>query len=92
MIALLEFYAGHREAWATANLKGFLVMHVLVEGRAERRGFIARCARAPWFHEQVTRFFSGTHGPGLIERLLDELVGKRVLNLEADHLTCNLRA
>ena len=91
-IATLEFYAAHRDAWATANLKGFLVMHVLVEGRAERRGFIARCRRAPWFHEQATRFFPGTPGLGLIERLLDELLGKRVLNLEADHLTCNLRA
>jgi glyoxylase-like metal-dependent hydrolase (beta-lactamase superfamily II) len=89
-IATLEFYAAHREAWAAANLKGFLVMHVLVAGRAELRGFIARCARAPWFHEQATRFFSGTDH--LIDRLLDELLGKRVLNLEADHLTCNLRA
>lgn len=89
-IDTLRFYRTHREAWASANLKGFLTMHVLVEGRAARRPFIARCERAPWFREQVARFFPGTQG--LIERLLDELLGKRVLNLEDDHLTCNLKA
>lgn len=89
-IDTLRFYSTHREAWASANLKGFLTMHVLVEGRAAHRPFIARCERAPWFREQVARFFPNT--PGLIERFLDELLGKRVLNLEDDHLTCNLKA
>lgn len=89
-IDTLLFYSTHREAWASANIKGFLVMHVLVEGRPRRDAFIARCERAPWFREQAARFFSAT--PGLIDRFLDELLGKRVLNLENGHLTCNLRA
>lgn len=89
-IDTLLFYITHREAWASANIKGFLVMHVLVEGRARRDAFIARCERAPWFREQAARFFPGT--PGVIDRFLDELLGKRVLNLEDGHLTCNLKA
>jgi hypothetical protein len=42
--------------------------------------------------DQGTVSFPEHTGLGLIERLLDELLGKRVLNLEADQLMCNLRA
>lgn len=89
-IATIEHYSTHRETWALANLKGFLVMHVLVAGSAPQGAFIARCERSPWYREQAARFFPDA--TGLVARLVDELVGKRVLHLDGDHLTCNLRA
>lgn len=89
-IDTIRFYRGHRDRWASTNIKAIMTMHVLVEGQVERSGFIARCARSSWFREHTARFFPDAKG--LLEAYLDELIGKRVLRIERDHITCTLRA
>lgn len=90
-IETIRFQRAHRERWASTNLKAFVVMHVLVEGRVARRAFVARCQRSPWFREQAERFFSGEDR--LLDALIDELIGKRILRAgDDDSLTCALSA
>jgi glyoxylase-like metal-dependent hydrolase (beta-lactamase superfamily II) len=89
-IETIRFYRSHRDRWASTNIKAFMIMHVLVDGRVGRSAFLARCERSSWFREQAARFFPDTRG--LLEAYLDELIGKRILCMERDHITCTLRA
>jgi glyoxylase-like metal-dependent hydrolase (beta-lactamase superfamily II) len=89
-IETIRFYRGNRDRWASTAIKAFMIMHVLVDGRVGRHDFVARCARSSWFREQAARFFP--EAGNLVEAYLDELIGKRILRLERDHLTCTLRA
>jgi glyoxylase-like metal-dependent hydrolase (beta-lactamase superfamily II) len=90
-IETIRFYRAHRERWASTVLKSFVIMHVLAEERVARSAFVARCERAPWFREQAARFFPGE--PRLLDMLIDELLGKRILRADDDgRLTCALNA
>jgi glyoxylase-like metal-dependent hydrolase (beta-lactamase superfamily II) len=89
-IETIRFYRGNRERWASTAIKAFMIMHVLVDGRVQRSGFVARCARSSWFREQAARFFPDAGG--LLEAYLDELIGKRILRMDHDHITCTLTA
>ncbi|HEU4733826.1 MAG TPA: MBL fold metallo-hydrolase [Kofleriaceae bacterium] len=92
-IDTIRFYRGHRERWLSTTLKSFIIMHVLVEDRPPRRAFVERCARAPWFREQVGRFATGAPEPArLVDELVDELLGKHILWMEDDRLRCALPA
>jgi glyoxylase-like metal-dependent hydrolase (beta-lactamase superfamily II) len=89
-IDTIRYFRAHREKWARANIKSFLVMKVLAEGRIDRGAFVARCARSPWFREQAARFFSGA--TTLLDSLLDELLRRCVLQLEGGEIVCSLKA
>ncbi len=101
-LATIRFFRGHRDVWARSNLKAFLTMHVLVEGTTSRLRLAARCRRQPWFRELAARFFPEARGggggndeheyAGLLDSLLDELLGKRLLRLDGDTLSCALQA
>lgn len=89
-IDTIRFYRGHRDRWASTAIKAFMIMHVLIEGHVGRSAFLARCERSPWFREQAARFFPDA--TGLLDAYVDELLGKRILRAERDHLTCTLKA
>ncbi|MGK4005883.1 MBL fold metallo-hydrolase [Sorangium sp. So ce1036] len=89
-IETIRFYRAHRDRWASTVLKSFVIMHVLAAGRATRGAFVARCERSPWFREQAARFFPGQER--LLDALVDDLLGKRILRAEHDQLTCALVA
>lgn len=89
-IDTIRFYRRNRDRWASTNIKAFMIMHVLVEGRVARDAFLARCGRAPWYREQAARFFPEARN--LLDAYLDDLIGKRILRVDDDHLTCTLRA
>ncbi|AUX21869.1 uncharacterized protein SOCEGT47_023650 [Sorangium cellulosum] len=89
-IETIRFYRAHRDRWASTVLKSFVIMHVLAAERATRGAFVARCERSPWFREQAARFFPGQER--LLDALVDDLLGKRILRAEHDQLTCALVA
>jgi len=89
-IETIRFYRGHRDRWASTTIKAFMIMHVLVEGRVARPGFLARCARSPWYREQAARFFPEARG--LLDACLDELIAKQIFRVERDDITCTLKA
>lgn len=94
-LATIRFFAKNPAAWARANLRAFLTMHAILRGPIARAAFAERCRRAPWFREQTARFFPGDEAAraALLEALLDELIGKRVLAISrGDELSCSLRA
>ncbi|WP_199694566.1 MBL fold metallo-hydrolase [Sorangium cellulosum] len=89
-IETIRFYRAHRDRWASTVLKSFIVMHVLAGEQVTRSAFVARCERSPWFQEQAARFFP--RAERLLDALIDELLGRRILRAENDRLTCSLSA
>jgi glyoxylase-like metal-dependent hydrolase (beta-lactamase superfamily II) len=89
-IDTIRFYRGNRDRWASTSIKAFMIMHVLVAGEIGRDAFLVRCARAPWYREQAARFFPDAKH--LLNAYLDELMGKRILRMDRDQITCTLTA
>ncbi|XYH93607.1 MBL fold metallo-hydrolase [Sorangium sp. So ce1128] len=89
-VETIRFYRAHRDRWASTVLKSFIVMHVLAGEPVTRSAFVGRCERSPWFQEQAARFFPGDER--LLDALIDELLGRRILRAEHDRLTCSLSA